>query len=262
MSSSQGFSTPSSKTASKPGEPVRLNRWLAQSGVCSRRAADELIRAGEVQVNGEVCTDLSRRVDPEKDRVSLRGEDLKPQAELVYLMLNKPRGVLVTRADEFDRDTIYALLPQGAHNLRYAGRLDKGSEGLLLMTNDGELINALTHPKHGVEKVYRVEINRVLSKKELNELRNGVPIEGGLTRPAGVFVKSQGDSGMTLKIVIKEGRKRQVRQMVEAVGARVRRLKRLQFGTLQLKDLPEGRWRHLTPAELRSLKKLAENKDK
>ncbi|MCB5224783.1 MAG: pseudouridine synthase [Candidatus Cloacimonadaceae bacterium] len=262
MNSSRGSSTPSSKTASKPGEGIRLNRWLAQSGVCSRRDADELIRSGEVRVNGEICTDLSCRVDPEKDQVSLRGEELQPQTEMVYLMLNKPRGVLVTRADEFGRDTIYALLPQGAHNLRYAGRLDKGSEGLLLMTNDGELINALTHPKRGVEKVYRVEINRVLNKKELGDLRRGVPIEGGLTRPAGVFVKSQTEGGMTLKIVITEGRKRQIRQMLEAVGARVKRLKRLQFGTLQLKDLPEGRWRHLTPTELRSLKKLVENKDK
>lgn len=258
MNSSQGYSTPSSKTASKPGEPMRLNRWLALSGVCSRRAADELIRSGEVRVNGEICTDLSRRVDPKKDRVSLHGEELKPPTEMVYLMLNKPRGVLVTRADEFQRDTIYSLLPQGAHNLRYAGRLDKGSEGLLLMTNDGELINALTHPKYGVEKVYRVEINRVLTRRELNDLRRGVPIEGGQTRPAGVFVKSHGENGMTLKIVISEGRKRQIRQMLEAVGARVKRLKRLQFGTLQLKDLPEGRWRHLRPAELRSLKKLTE----
>lgn len=259
MSSSNGSSARSSKTASKPGEGVRLNRWLAECGLCSRREADELIRSGEVNVNGEPCTDLSRRIDPAADTVSHRGKELERIGKKTYLMLNKPRGYVVTHSDELNRETIYSLLPENAANLRYAGRLDKNSEGLLLLTNDGELINGLTHPKRKVEKVYRVDINRQLSKKELEELRRGVQIEGGITRSAGVYVKSGSGQGQTLKLVITEGRKRQIRQMVEAVGAKVLRLKRLQFGTLMLKDLPAGRWRYLSAAELRALKSLTEN---
>ncbi len=258
MSSSNGSSARSSKTALKPGEGTRLNRWLAECGICSRREADELIRGGKVRVNGEPCLDLSRRIDPE-DKVSYQGKELRRITEKIYLMLNKPRGYVVTHSDELKRETIYSLLPDSAANLRYAGRLDKNSEGLLLMTNDGELINALTHPKRKVEKVYRVEINRQLNRKELQDLRRGVQIEGGPTHPAGVFVKNDGGQGMTLKMVITEGRKRQIRQMVEAVGAKVVRLKRLQFGTLMLKDLPLGRWRYLSGVELRSLKSLVEN---
>jgi 23S rRNA pseudouridine2605 synthase len=217
-----------------------------------------LIRRGEVLVNGEVCTDLGRRIDPERDRVTHKGAKLEPSGKKTYLMLNKPRGYVVTRSDEYERQTIYGLLPEDAGNLRYAGRLDKNSEGLLLMTNDGEMINKLTHPSHKVEKVYKVDINRNLGKRELDSLRKGVQIEGGQTQPAGVFVKSSTENSMTLKMVITEGRKRQIRQMVEAVGARVTHLKRLQFGPLVLKDLPVGRWRYLTPGEIRSLKAQTE----
>ncbi|MBW6513860.1 MAG: rRNA pseudouridine synthase [Candidatus Syntrophosphaera sp.] len=258
MNSSRSSSGTSSKTASKPGEGVRLNRWLAECGVCSRREADELIRRGEVRVNGEACADLSRRIDPAQDTVEHKGKKLERAQERTYLLLNKPRGYVVSRSDEFERQTIYALLPESAANLRYAGRLDKNSEGLLLLTNDGDMINRLTHPTHKVEKVYRVEINRRLGKKELDALRAGVRIEGGITHSAGVYVKSSTESGMTLKLVITEGRKRQIRQMVEAVGAKVLRLKRLQFGPLLLKDLPTGRWRLLTAAELRALKFITE----
>ncbi len=173
-------------------------------------------------------------------------------------MLNKPAGYVVTRSDELSRETVYALLPAQAAQLRYAGRLDKGSEGLLLFTNDGDLINRLTHPTRKVEKVYRVQIDRRLSKNDLQSLRQGVNIEGGRTLPAGVFVKSSRENGMTLKLVIREGRKRQIRQMLTAVGAKVLHLKRLQFGPLALKDLPPGRWRYLTPGELRALRQATE----
>ncbi len=237
---------------------MRLNRWLAECGICSRREADGLISSGQVKVNGETCSELGRRIDPAVDKVSFQGKELRRDGKKVYLMLNKPRGYVVTRSDELERQTIYSLLPESAANLSYAGRLDKNSEGLLLLTNDGDLINALTHPKRKVEKVYRVEINRRLSRKDIEDLRRGVQIEGGPTLPAGVFVKNDDGQGMTLKLVITEGRKRQIRQMVEAVGAKVLRLKRLQFGSLMLKDLPLGRWRYLTAAELRALKSLVE----
>jgi 23S rRNA pseudouridine2605 synthase len=211
-----------------------------------------------VKVNGATCTDLSRRIDVRADEVHYQGKKLQHSEEKIYLVLNKPSGYVVTQRDEFQRQTIYDLLPENAGNLNYAGRLDKGSEGLLLITNDGELINRLTHPTHKIEKVYKAEIDRRLSKKELDTLRLGVQIEGGMTHAAGVYVKSSSEKGMTLKIVLTEGRKRQIRQMIEAVGAKVLKLRRLQFGTLTLKDLPSGRWRHLTPGEVRSLKKLTE----
>ncbi len=254
MNSSRNSSKTSSKIASKPGEAIRLNRWLAESGLGSRRNADELIRSGEVLVNGEPCIDLSRRIDPSEDTVTYKGKPVLRNMERIYLMLNKPAGYVVTKKDEYSRQTIYDLLPGNAANLRYAGRLDKNSEGLLLITNDGDLINRLTHPTHKIEKVYRVEINRKLTFKELETLRNGVRIEGGMTQSAGVFVKTSNEGGMTLKIVLTEGRKRQIRQMVESVGARVVHLKRLQFGSLLLKDLPAGRWRPLTQAEIKSLR--------
>lgn len=257
-SSSRISSKPSSKTASKPGEGIRLNRFLAECGVCSRREADRHISEGAVKVNGEVCADLSTRILPGRDRVEFQGKELNRAEERIYLMLNKPRGYVVTRSDEFSRQTIYDLIPAGASQLRYAGRLDKNSEGLLLLTNDGELINRLTHPARKVEKVYRVQVSRRLSKAELDSLRGGVRIEGGMTHSAGVFVKTTSEAGMTLKMVITEGRKRQIRQMVEAVGAKVISLKRLQFGTLMLKDLPAGRWRPLTPGEIHGLKQLTE----
>ena len=259
MNSSRSSFARSSKTASKPGEGVRLNRWLAECGICSRRQADELIRAGEIRVNGETCLDLSRRVDPALDEVYHRGKKLRPPARHLYLILNKPRGYLLTRSDEHQRQTIYDRLPQAAAKLRYAGRLDKDSEGLLLLTDDGDLINRLTHPSHKVEKVYKAELNRRLGPQELEALRRGVSIEGGSTHPAGVFVKRSTPQGMTLRIVLTEGRKRQIRQMAEAVGARVLRLKRLQFGCLTLKDLPSGRWRPLDLAEVRALKRLTED---
>jgi 23S rRNA pseudouridine2605 synthase len=219
---------------------------------------EQLVLSGRVSLNGAKVQDLGLKVNPTSDRVLLDGKEVKPLTEKAYLMLNKPRGYVVTQSDELERNTVYALLPDSAAGLSYAGRLDKNSEGLLLFTNDGELINRLTHPKGKVEKVYRADIDRPLGRRELEQLRRGVVIEGGKTRPAGVFVKSQSENAMSLKLVITEGRKRQIRQMIEAVGAKVRLLRRLQFGTLRLGDLPPGRWRPLTQAEVRALKKLTE----
>ena len=156
------------------------------------------------------------------------------------------------------RPTIFDLLPPEAKGMNYAGRLDKNSEGLLLLTNDGELINRLTHPSFKVEKVYKAVITPPINKKSIQMLRQGVPIQAGTTAPAGVFVKEQKEGSMVLKIVIYEGRKRQIRQMIEAVGSKVMNLKRLQFGPITLKNLPLGHWRPLTPGEIRSLKSICE----
>ncbi len=253
MSSSPSYTKPSSKTASKAGDPVRLNRFLADCGLGSRRKVEELITAGRVRLNGEVCTDLATQIDPANDDLQLDGKALSAKKQKMYLMLNKPRGYVVTQSDEMGRQTVYSLLPENAQNLAYAGRLDKNSEGLLLFTNDTALINLLTHPNYKVEKMYKVDIDRPLRKRELDKLRNGIEIEGGITHKAGVFVKEEDESSMSLKMVITEGRKRQIRKMIEAVGAKVRRLRRMQFGPLMLKDLPSGRWRPLEPGEVRAL---------
>ncbi|MDP2174095.1 MAG: pseudouridine synthase [Candidatus Cloacimonadaceae bacterium] len=254
MSSSTVSSKRSSKTASKSGNPLRINRFLADAGLGSRRKVEELITGGKIMLNGEVCMDLSAVIDSDKDEVSFEGKPLSAKKQMMYLILNKPRGYIVSRADELKRNTVYELLPDSARNLSYAGRLDKNSEGLLMFTNDGDMINKLTHPNFKVEKVYRVDIDRKLNRSQLDQLRKGVVIEGGMTLPAGVFVKTETDTSMTLKMVITEGRKRHIRQMIEAVGAKVRSLRRLQFGALRLKELPLGNWRPLTEQEIRYLK--------
>jgi pseudouridine synthase len=253
MRSSANSTKTSSKTVSKSGEGIRLNRFLADCGLGSRRKVEELILSGRIALNGDICTELAQRVDPDKDKLSLDGKELSGKRDKQYIILNKPCGYVVSQSDELGRQTVYDLLPQKSRQLSYAGRLDKNSEGLLLLTNDTNLINLLTHPNYKVEKVYKVDIDRPLKKQELDNLRRGVEIEGGLTLPAGIYVKQQNDSSMSLKIVLIEGRKRQIRQMIEAVGAKVRSLKRLQFGPLKLKDLPTGRWRNLEPGEVRAL---------
>ncbi len=232
---------------------LRLNRFLADCGLGSRRKVEALVTEGRIKVNGKVCTELGIQIDPAVDKVEADGKELSAITKKVYLILNKPRGYVVSQSDELGRQTVYDLLPESAAGMAYAGRLDKNSEGLLLFTNDTSLINQLTHPSHKVEKVYRVEIDRPLKYKELELLRSGVEIEGGITLPAGIYVKSESEKSMSLKVVITEGRKRQIRQMIEAVGARVRSLKRVQFGPIHLGDLPTGRWRRLEMMEVRAL---------
>ncbi|PKN80871.1 MAG: ribosomal large subunit pseudouridine synthase B [Candidatus Cloacimonetes bacterium HGW-Cloacimonetes-1] len=239
----------------KPGKQIRLNKYLADSGLGSRRKVEQLILAGRITINGEVCVDLAMQVDSSHDLVEYEGETVKPDTKMLYIAFNKPRGYIVTQHDEHDRKTIYSLLPDLAQKCNYAGRLDKNSEGLLLITNDGDLINKLTHPKSKVEKVYKVDISPRLNGYQLEQLRRGVEIDGGKTYPAGVFVKKDADNKMTLKMVITEGKKRQIRLMIETVGAKVHNLKRLQFGPLKLGKLEPGMWRPLTVYEVRDLKR-------
>lgn len=254
--SSTTSSKTSSKTALKTGRSIRLNSFLAKAGLGSRRKVEELISSSQIMINGVAVTGLSTLVDPERDKVSYQGKEVSGKAELHYLLINKPRGYVVSQADELKRKTIYDLLPEFAARLKYAGRLDKESEGLLLLTNDGAMIQALTHPSRKVEKVYKAVINKKLGRYELEQLRRGVQIDGGKTLPAGIFEKKNSEQGSTLKVVIKEGRKRQIRLMIEAVGARVLQLRRLQFGPLKLGTLPLGMWRSLTHAEVKALRAL------
>lgn len=239
---------------------IRLNKYLADAGVDSRRKVEDLILSGRVTVNGLLVKELSTQVDTHKDVVELDGKPIKPVEQKVYILLNKPPNYVVTKQDEFDRKTVYKLLPDFAQTCVSAGRLDMDSEGLLLFTNDGDVVQALTHPTKKVEKTYRVEIDQPLYKRQLEDLRNGVVIEGYKTKPAGVFVRSNKDNNVVLKMVITEGKKRQIRLMVEAIGRKVISLRRIQIGEIELGKLPKGMWRLCTRQEVSYLMSLKQKR--
>jgi 23S rRNA pseudouridine2605 synthase len=227
---------------------LRLARYLAHSGAASRRAAERLIAAGRVTVGGEVVRDPARDVD-ESSAVALDGESLAPEPREVYA-LNKPPGVVSTAKDTHGRRTVVEFVPS-ERRLYPVGRLDADTTGLILLTNDGDLANMLTHPSFEVEKTYRVTVEPTpVSEAALRELREGVGLDDGRTAPAKV---RQLDPGV-LEIKVREGRKRQVRRMAEAVGHRVTALERTAFGPLRLEKLPEGEFRRLTPAEVERLR--------
>ena len=230
---------------------MRLAKFLAHSGVASRRAAERLIAEGRVTVGGEVAGDPARDVDEASD-VRFDGERVGPEPHVVYA-LNKPEGVVSTAHDPQGRPTVTACVPS-QRRLYPVGRLDADSTGLILLTNDGELANQLTHPRYEVPKTYlaRVEPPRV-SERALRALREGVELDDGVTAPARARLVRSGH----LEVVISEGRKRQVRRMVEAVGHRVVALERVGFGPLRLGDLGEGRHRRLSPAEVERLRGAA-----
>ena len=236
-----------------PGAPdgERLQKVLARAGFGSRRACEELIAAGRVEVNGEVAG-LGRRVDTERDHVAVDGVTIPVRPGLVYYLLNKPAKVVTTASDPEGRPTVLELVP-AEPRVFPVGRLDWDSEGLLLLTNDGDLAHGLTHPSRGVEKTYLAEVSGVPSRAALRRLREGVDLDDGPTAPARARVTQTTPTGAALEIVVHEGRNRQVRRMCEAVGHPVRRLVRTRFGPLRDHRLPPGQWRALTPAEIRSL---------
>jgi 23S rRNA pseudouridine2605 synthase len=230
----------------------RLQKVLARAGVGSRRTNEMLIAEGRVTVNGEVAV-LGRRVDPEHDRVALDGVPVVVDATIVHWLLNKPAGYVTSAHDTHGRPTVLDLVP-GEPRVFPVGRLDLDTEGLLLLTNDGELTQLLTHPRHGVEKEYFVEVEGRPSRSELRALRTGVALEDGPTRPARVNVVQESAAGTTaLTIVVKEGRKRMVRRMCAAVGHPVVRLARTRIGTLRDPRLAPGTWRELAADEVRAL---------
>jgi 23S rRNA pseudouridine2605 synthase len=232
---------------------MRLAKFLAHAGVASRRKAEEIIRAGKVTVGGEVVTDPARDVD-ELSQVAVGGRMLSGEEDRLVLMLNKPAGVVSTAKDTHGRRTVLDLVNVRGARLYPVGRLDADTTGLILLTNDGELANALTHPRFEVPKTYLARVSGgTVGEKALRALRSGVELEDGRTSPAKV---RQVDPG-TLEIVIHEGRKRQVRRMVEAIDRRVLELRRVRFGPLTLGDLQPGRSRRLNAAEVERLRKAA-----
>ena len=231
-------------------DSVRLNRYISASGVCSRRKADEFISAGRVKVNGEVVDVLGSRVTA-SDVVEFNGRRISPTS-LRYLVMNKPRDTITTVSDEKSRRTVLDLVDE-ASGLHPVGRLDRNTEGLLLITNDGELTHRLTHPKFGVAKIYEVTTRDFVSEQSLEDLRSGVVLDDG-PASADQVSRVQDESRNVIAIAIHEGRNRQVRRMLEAIGHEVIALKRIRYGKLTLSGLRSGKWRALTASEVRSLK--------
>jgi 23S rRNA pseudouridine2605 synthase len=225
----------------------RLQKVLAATGWGSRRVCENLIAAGRVKVNGEVAV-LGRRVDPDHDSVEVDGAPIGVRPGLVYYLLNKPAGVVTTSRDTHGRPTVIQLLPEQPRVFS-VGRLDAATEGLLLVTNDGALAHRIAHPSHGIDKEYLVVLDRPATARSINRLRTGVDLDDGTTSPAKV---SQPEPGV-LKIIIHEGRNRQIRRMCEAVGHRVERLVRTRVGPITDRALPPGQWRHLSSEERKAL---------
>lgn len=242
-------------------EPIRLQKILSSAGVASRRAAEGLILQGRVTVNGQTVRELGTKADPQTDDVRVDGRPVKPVAHHIYILLNKPRGYVTTRSDPEGRATVIDLL-EGIREYVYpVGRLDYDSEGLLLLTNDGELSARLTHPRHEVPREYQARVRGVPDDRDIKRLSSGVVLDGRRTSPAEVRLVDTGvgehrDQAL-LSITLHEGRTRQVRRMFEEVGHPVVRLRRVRFGPLVDPDLRPGMFRLLTAAELRRLRAAA-----
>ncbi len=232
---------------------MRINKFLAQSGLGSRRKVEELIKSGLIFVNDEQCRDLSTQISTGSDVVRFRNKILKLEDEKIYLMLNKPKGYLVTQYDEHGRRTIYDLLPRQYKNLNYIGRLDYNSQGLLILTNDGELNQEIAKPKNKIPKKYEVIINSNLTQENIQQLQTGVMIDGAKTMPA--KISNVKDNRFT--ITIYEGKKRQIRLMIQSLGSEVLELKRIRIGALELGDLETGRYKLLDEKQIKLLTKIA-----
>lgn len=236
----------------------RLNRAIAATGYCSRRRADELIADGRISVNGKVTVDFNHLVDLKKDRLSVDGKPLQSRRH-EYVLLYKPKGVITTCEDEKGRQVVLDLLPPELQHLKPVGRLDRDSEGLLLLTNDGDLTQHLTHPSEHVFKSYKVTVEGKITDATLKQLAEGVVLNDGITLPATVTLINREKDKSLIEISIREGRNRQVRRMLEALGFPVKRLVRVAIGALQLRQMAPGQWRMLSPQELAGLKRGLRN---
>lgn len=234
---------------------MRINKFLENCGVGSRRYSDELIKQGKVKVNGKVAS-LGQEIDERKDSVVFEGKKLALKNKNVYYIMNKPKGYVCTVKDDLGRKTVMDLLPKNAGRVVPVGRLDYDSEGLLIFTDDGELVNRLTHPRNEVPKTYILKVEGDVTDVMLNKIRNGVEVDGKLTKKCNISVTDKTDKFTKLSITITEGRNRQVRKMFEAVGKEVVFLKRIKIGELKLSGLDRGSCRPLSRYEIDYLKNL------
>lgn len=231
---------------------VRLQKYMAENGIASRRKSEELIAAGKVRVNGKIAA-IGDKVDPKHDKVTVSGKRVVKVKKNVYIMLHKPRGFITTMHDEMDRKCVAQLIEDVPERVYPVGRLDRESEGLLLLTNDGEFANALTHPSKHVPKTYRVTVRPDVTKEQLAAFESGIEIDGRMTLPAEVRVLDKQEGRVVLEVVIYEGRNRQIRKMCEALHLEVARLKRTKVGSLKLGMLKQGEYRYLSDDEIHGL---------
>ena len=230
-------------------EKVRVQKFIADCGVTSRRKAEELIETRHVKVNGRIAK-LGDKIDPKRDLVTVHGKPVRNTTEKVYIMINKPRGYLTSVTDDRDRKCVTELTKGIKERIYPVGRLDKDSEGMLLMTNDGEFANMMMHPRSKVGKTYRVTVRPEATAEQVDILSTGVEIDGRMTAPADVYVLSKEEGRAVLEIVLYEGRNRQIRKMCEQAGLTVKRLSRVSIGNLKLDGLPVGKWRYLDEKEV------------
>ena len=231
---------------------VRLQKFLAEAGVASRRACEQIILDGRVTVNGRTVTELGSKVDSTTDRIELDGRPLRLKRK-IYLALNKPCRYVCSRNDELNRRTIYELIPREWSNLYSVGRLDFESEGLLFLTNDGEFSLHLTHPRFGVRKRYIATVTGRVEPQMLRQFTAGVRHEGELLKAEKTWLLSASNSASTVELELAEGKNREVRRLFESQGLNVEKLVRTQIGKIKLRELPSGKWRTLTEAEIKSL---------
>ncbi|MCK5774732.1 MAG: rRNA pseudouridine synthase [Bacteroidales bacterium] len=235
-------------------EAIRLNKYLAHSGICSRREADKHIAAGLVLVNGEVVTEMGHKVSP-SDTVIYAGKTLRRE-RLVYVLLNKPKGFITSMDDPYERKTVMSLVSKAVEERIYpVGRLDRNTTGLLLFTNDGEMAKKLTHPSHNIKKIYQVSLDQNLSEEDFNAIKEGIELDDGFIKPDTLaFID---ESTKEIGVEIHSGRNRIVRRIFEHFGYKVLKLDRVKFGGLTKKNLPRSKWRFLSPAEINMLKILS-----
>lgn len=236
-------------------EEIRLQKHLADCGVASRRKSEELIKQGQVKVNGKIITELGTKVIPNKDIVEYNGKKIELKKEYVYILLNKPIGYVTTVKDQFNRDSVLDLVKTNKR-LVPVGRLDMYTSGALILTNDGDFVYKVTHPKHEIEKTYTVTIIGIVKKEEVEKLKKGVEIEDYITKPAKVkILKIDEEKNQSrLEITIHEGKNRQVRKMCEAIGHKVLALHRSKIAGIDVKDVPLGKWRYLNSKEVNKIK--------
>lgn len=232
----------------------RLQKYLAECGIASRRKCEEYIIQGKVQVNGKTITELGVKVNPEKDKITFEGKNVKQEERKVYILLNKPIGYVTTSDEQFGRDKVLDLV-KVRERVVPVGRLDMYTSGALILTNDGDFVYKVTHPKHEITKTYTVTVKGIIKNEEVEQLRKGVKIDDYTTRPAKVkILKTDEEKDISrLEITIHEGKNRQVRRMCESVGRRVIALHRSKIGNIGVKDIELGKWRHLKDFEVKTL---------
>ena len=233
-------------------EEIRLQKYLASAGVASRRKCEELILDGKIEVNGKIITELGTKIDPKKDEVKYNGKIVKSEEEKVYILLNKPIGYVTTAKEQFGRDMVLDLVKVNKRIVP-VGRLDMYTSGALILTNDGEFVNKLTHPSHEIDKTYNVTVKGIVTKEEIEKLKKGVLIDDDyITKPAKVkILKIDEEKKISrIQITIHEGKNRQVRKMCEAIGKKVLALHRCKIGNIDVKSLKLGEWRYLSKKEV------------